>query len=203
MYAKFIKRFLDIIAALLGMLLLSPIFLAITLLLFITNGGKPFFLQDRPGKNERIFKIFKFKTMNDKVDENGELLPFHQRITPTGAFVRKYSLDEIPQLINVLIGDMSIVGPRPLLIQYLARYNDFQRKRHDVRPGITGWAQVNGRNAITWNEKFAYDVWYVEHMSFSLDMKILLYTIKKVVRSEGINASKDLDMPEFMGAENG
>src|SRR5690606_28127630 len=158
MYKNYLKRFLDFVAAFCGLVLLSPIFIIVMIGLYVANQGKPFFFQARPGKDERIFKIIKFKTMNDKKDANGNLLPDAERITPVGAFVRKTSLDEIPQLINVLKGDMSLVGPRPLLVQYLPLYNEKQKRRHEVRPGITGWAQVNGRNAISWQQKFDYDV---------------------------------------------
>jgi len=187
MYKSFFKRPFDFTAALLGLLLLSPLFLLVTVALWIANNGKPFFLQPRPGKNEKLFKVIKFRTMNERTDSKGSLLPDAKRLTKIGTFIRKISLDEIPQLINVLKGDMSLIGPRPLLIQYLPLYNDFQRRRHEVRPGITGWAQVNGRNAISWEQKFEYDVWYVDHISTLLDCKILLLTIKKVFMSEGIN----------------
>ncbi|MDD3701388.1 MAG: sugar transferase [Bacteroidales bacterium] len=187
MYKSFFKRPFDFTAALLGLLLLSPLFLLVTVALWIANNGKPFFLQPRPGKNEKLFKVIKFRTMNERTDSKGTLLPDAKRLTKIGTFIRKISLDEIPQLINVLKGDMSLIGPRPLLIQYLPLYNDFQRRRHEVRPGITGWAQVNGRNAISWEQKFEYDVWYVDHISTLLDCKILLLTIKKVFMSEGIN----------------
>lgn len=191
----------DILMALLGFIILSPIFLLVLILLVISNKGKPFFLQERPGKNEKIFKIIKFKTMNDKKDENGALLPPGERLTKLGLFLRKYSLDEIPQLLNVLKGDMSIIGPRPLLVRYLPRYNDFQKQRHHIKPGITGWAQVNGRNALSWEDKFKYDVHYVKNMSFTFDIKILLLTIKKVFISEGIYESERQITPDFMGTE--
>lgn len=201
-YTNFFKRILDFILALLGLLILSPIFVVTLIYLSISNKGKPFFFQKRPGKNEKPFNIIKFKTMNDNKDKHGELLPFEYRITKTGAFIRKYSLDEIPQLINVLKGDMSLIGPRPLLMQYLPLYNEQQKKRHNVKPGITGWAQVNGRNAITWKQKFELDIWYVEHLSFIVDLKILLLTIKKVVIKEGVNSDANLNMPTFMGTDN-
>ena len=201
-YQNYVKPVFDFFVALLGFMILSPIFVVISFFLFFANKGQPFFLQERPGKNERIFRIIKFKTMNDKKDVNGELLPFDQRITKVGAFIRKYSLDEIPQLLNVITGDMSIIGPRPLLMKYLPLYNDFQKRRHEVKPGITGWAQVNGRNAITWKEKFTLDIWYVDNISFSLDFRILLMTIKKVLVREGVNSQDNLNMPEFMGTEN-
>jgi undecaprenyl phosphate N,N'-diacetylbacillosamine 1-phosphate transferase len=202
MYAYFIKRILDFILSLIGCILLSPIFMTVTLVLLFTNKGKPFFLQPRPGKNEKIFKVIKFKSMTDTKDADGELLPFEERVTRFGDFIRTYSLDEIPQLINVLYGQMSIVGPRPLLVQYLPLYSKEQQKRHLVKPGITGWAQVKGRNSISWNKKFELDVWYVEHMSFLLDIKIILLTIKKVLFKEGVNSSENLNMSTFTGGPN-
>lgn len=200
-YKNIFKPIVDAIAAFIFILLLSPVFLFIFLLLSIANRGKPFFYQPRPGKDEKIFNIIKFKTMNDLVDEAGNLLPDDNRLTPVGRFVRKTSLDEIPQLINVIKGDMSLIGPRPLLVKYLPLYSEFQKRRHEVRPGITGWAQVNGRNAISWDEKFKYDVWYVDHQSLSLDVKIFLRTLKKVVKSEGISAQGQATTKPFMGSE--
>ena len=200
MYKNFIKRFLDFIVALLGLLILSPIFVFVAIGLYIANDGKPFFFQARPGLNEKIFKIIKFKTMNDKRDPQGNLLPDEDRLTPIGAFVRKTSLDEIPQLLNVLKGEMSLIGPRPLLPQYLSLYSDFQKRRNDVKPGITGWAQVNGRNAISWEKKFELDVWYVDHINFLLDMKIFFLTIKKVVVKEGISQEGEATMEMFKGS---
>ncbi|MFC5684435.1 sugar transferase [Flavobacterium sp. MAHUQ-51] len=199
MYQSFFKRVLDFVVALIGLIILSPIFLFVTICLFVANSGKPFFFQLRPGKNGKIFKIVKFKTMNDKKDAYGNLLSDAERLTTIGAFVRKTSLDEIPQLLNVLKGDMSLIGPRPLLVQYLHLYSDFQNRRHEVKPGITGWAQVNGRNAITWKKKFELDVWYVDHLSFILDLKILFKTILKVVKSEGINAADAATIEPFNG----
>lgn len=199
MYKSFFKRVFDFLAAFFGLVIISPIFLFSTVGLFFANGGKPFFFQLRPGKDGVIFRIIKFKTMNDKKDANGNLLSDAQRLTPIGSFVRKTSLDEIPQLFNVLMGDMSLIGPRPLLIHYLELYSDFQKRRHDVRPGITGWAQVNGRNAISWDKKFEYDVWYVDHISFLLDVKILLKTVLKVIKSEGINAADAATIEPFNG----
>src|SRR5690625_4268259 len=199
MYKNFFKRLIDFLAALFGLLLLSPVFIIVLIALTFANNGKPFFLQARPGKNEKIFKIIKFKSMNDKKDLEGKLLPDAQRLTSIGSFVRKTSLDEIPQLINVLKGDMSLIGPRPLLIQYLPLYNDFQKRRHEVRPGITGWAQVNGRNAISWPQKFEYDVWYVENCNFLLDIKILFLTIKKVFVREGISQEGEETMEVIKG----
>ena len=178
---------------------MSPIFLLATIGLFFANNGKPFFFQTRPGKNEKLFQIIKFKTMNDKKDAAGNLLSDAERLTPIGSFVRKTSLDEIPQLLNVLKGDMSLIGPRPLLIQYLPLYNSIQKKRHDIRPGITGWAQVNGRNAISWEQKFEYDVWYVENCTFLLDVKILLLTVKKVFKREGISQEGSATTDNFKG----
>ena len=199
MYKTFIKPFLDFILALIGFLLLSPVFIIVTIGLFFANQGKPFFFQLRPGKDGKIFKIIKFKTMNDKKDEHGNLLPDADRLTKVGSFVRKTSLDEIPQLLNVIKGDMSLIGPRPLLPSYLTLYNDFQRRRNEVKPGITGWAQVNGRNSISWEKKFEYDVWYVDHISFALDFKILWLTVLKVLKSEGINEQGQATSEEFKG----
>ena len=190
MYKGFFKRFFDFWIALLGLLCISPVFVTVALLLAITNRGKVFFIHQRPGKNEKIFQIIKFKSMTDDVDENGKLLPDAQRRTPIGSFIRKTSMDEIPQLINVLIGDMALIGPRPLLVQYLNSYTEEQKKRHKVRPGITGWAQVNGRNEISWAKKFELDIWYVENVSFLLDFKILFMTIKNVVMGKDNDAGK-------------
>lgn len=199
MYKNYIKRILDILVALVGLLILSPIFILVTIALYFANQGKPFFFQARPGKDERIFKIIKFKSMNDKKDANGNLLPDAERLTKVGNFVRKTSLDEIPQLINVLKGDMSLIGPRPLLVQYLPLYNEEQKRRHDVRPGITGWAQVNGRNAISWKQKFEYDVWYVDNINLLLDIKILFLTVKKVFVREGISQDGQATAEVFKG----
>ena len=199
MYKNFIKPVIDFVLALVGFLFLSPVFVMVTIGLFFANDGKPFFFQLRPGKDGKIFKIIKFKTMTDKKDENGNLLPDADRLTKIGSFVRKTSLDEIPQLLNVIKGDMALVGPRPLLPQYLELYNDFQRRRNEVKPGITGWAQVNGRNSISWEKKFEYDVWYVDNVSFLLDIKILIMTVLKVVKSEGINEQGQATSNEFKG----
>ena len=192
MYRHFFKRMLDIVFSLMGIIVLLPILTIITVILFFANEGKPFFFQCRPGRKEEIFTVIKFKTMNDRKDQNGNFLPDIARLTSIGKFLRKTSLDEIPQLINVIIGDMSLIGPRPLLIKYLPLYNDEQQRRHEIRPGITGWAQVNGRNAISWVEKLHLDVWYVDHVSFWLDTKIFLLTMKKVVLTEGINAKANI-----------
>lgn len=199
MYKNYFKRLFDFFAALFGLLLFSPIFIVVMIGLYVANQGKPFFFQARPGKNERIFKIIKFKTMNDKKDAQGNLLSDADRLTKIGSFVRKSSLDEIPQLINVLKGDMSLIGPRPLLPQYLPLYNENQKRRHQVRPGITGWAQVNGRNAISWKKKFELDVWYVDHISLTFDLKIFFLTIKKVVVREGISQEGQVTMEGFNG----
>ena len=199
MYKKNIKPALDFLIALIAFIVLSPIFVLVMVGLWFANDGKPFFYQLRPGKGERIVKISKFKTMNDRRDANGQLLPDAERLTKIGAFVRKTSLDEIPQLLNVLKGDMSVIGPRPLLPQYLPLYNETQKRRHEVKPGITGWAQVNGRNAISWERKFELDVWYVDHLSFVLDLKILLLTVKKVFIREGISQEGQATMEAFRG----
>ncbi|WP_421976497.1 sugar transferase [Roseivirga seohaensis] len=199
MYTRFFKRFIDFIGALIILLLASPILLVSSLLLFFANSGKIFFVQKRPGLNSEIFKIIKFKTMNDKRDSNCELLPDDKRLTKIGYWVRKLSIDELPQMINVLKGDMSLVGPRPLLVDYLALYSDEQNRRHDVRPGITGWAQVNGRNTLEWKNKFEYDVWYVDNCSFWLDIKILFLTVAKVFKTEGISSEKSVTMERFLG----
>lgn len=201
MYKIFFKRVLDVLISVLGLMLLSPFFIIVLLLLIINNNGKPFFFQKRPGKNERIFEVIKFKTMNDRKDTNGNFLPDSERLTKVGEFIRKTSLDEIPQLINVLKGDMSLIGPRPLLPDYLDLYNEDQKKRHNVKPGITGWAQVNGRNTISWVKKFEYDVWYVENQSFLLDLKIFFKTFLKVFKSEGINEQGQATTTPFLGNE--
>ncbi len=199
MYKAVFKPIFDFLAALFIFIFLSPVFILVTVGLYLANKGKPFFFQLRPGKDGEIFKIIKFKTMNDKKDASGNLLADSERLTEIGKFVRKTSLDEIPQLLNVIKGDMSLVGPRPLLPQYLELYNDFQRRRNDVKPGITGWAQVNGRNSISWEQKFEHDVWYVDHLSFGLDIKILFLTVKKVFISEGINEEGQATSEEFKG----
>ena len=201
MYKKKFKRFLDFTLSLIGFLLLSPLFIIIIILLFIVNKGKPFFVQQRPGRNEKIFEVIKFKTMNEKRDNDENLLSDTERLTKIGKLIRKTSLDEIPQLINVLKGNMSLVGPRPLLLEYLPLYNEVQRRRHEVRPGITGWAQVNGRNLLLFSKKFEYDVWYVDHLSFKLDLKIVFMTIQKVLSKkdvgEGAMEMNDVDDLNF------
>ena len=199
MYSRIIKRFFDLLAASLIVLLMLPILILVTILLLVSNKGKVFFVQDRPGIHEKIFRIIKFKTMNDKRDSDGNLLSDKERMTVIGEFIRKTSLDEFPQLLNVIKGEMSIVGPRPLLVQYLQHYNNSQKMRHKVKPGITGWAQVNGRNTISWAEKFNLDIYYVENQSFLLDFKILIKTILKVILSSDINVNHTNTMPLFTG----
>lgn len=200
MYNHFFKRVLDFISSLTGFLILLPLFLIITVVLYFVNEGKPFFLQSRPGKNEKIFSILKFKTMNDKKDAHGKLLPDPIRTTKAGRFIRKYSLDEIPQLINVIIGDMSVIGPRPLLKSYLGLYSKEQRQRHNVKPGITGWAQVNGRSALTWDQKFAFDLWYVKNISFKTDLIILIKTISKLFKGDGVSKKGEKTAGIFKGS---
>jgi undecaprenyl phosphate N,N'-diacetylbacillosamine 1-phosphate transferase len=199
MYNSIAKRFCDFSFALLGLIITSPILFLVACILLIVNQGSPFFIQTRPGKNDKPFRIVKFKTMNDAKDLSGNQLSDELRLTNAGAFIRKASLDELPQLWNVLKGDMSLVGPRPLLIEYLSLYNEEQKRRHDVRPGITGWAQVNGRNAISWKQKFEYDVWYVDNCSFALDMKILWMTVQKVFKREGISQEGQATVEKFNG----
>ena len=198
-YSKYLKILIDFIISLVTLILISPLFFMVMIMLFINNKGTPFFFQKRPGKNEKIFKVIKFKTMTDEKDNNGRLLPDKDRLTKLGSFVRKTSLDEIPQLINVLKGDMSLIGPRPLLPEYLNLYNKEQKKRHLVKPGITGLAQVNGRNNISWKKKFEYDVLYVENVSFFLDLKIVFKTISKVVKSEGVTKGTMATTEKFTG----
>ncbi len=199
MYRRIFKPFVDFFIALISLIILSPLFLLVAVLLTLANKGNPFFFQQRPGRNEKIFKIVKFRTMTNTRDKNGRLLPDAERLTKIGKLVRKTSLDEIPQLINVIKGEMSLIGPRPLLPEYLPLYNDWQKKRHEVRPGITGWAQVNGRNSLDWNKKFEMDVWYVNNVNFPLDLKILFKTIEKVIKSEGINSAGQVTTENFKG----
>lgn len=199
MYTLFIKRLFDFSIAFIAFLLISPLLIVVLVILLIVNRGTPFFFQKRPGKNEKIFTIIKFKTMNNKLDDKGELLPDLERLTRVGKFIRKTSLDELPQLVNVILGDMSMVGPRPLLPEYLPLYDEIQKTRHNVRPGITGWAQVNGRNAISWNQKFEYDIFYVDNLGFLLDCKIILKTIKKVFLRSDINKKDEATMSRFKG----
>ncbi len=200
MYRKYIKRLLDFVFSLLALLLLSPFLLIVTLWLHFANkGAGAFFSQERPGKDEKIFRLYKFKSMTDERDADGNLLPDAQRLTPIGRFIRKTSIDELPQLWNVLKGDMSFIGPRPLLKKYLPLYSVEQSRRHIVRPGITGWAQINGRNAIGWNQKFRYDVWYVDHISLLLDAKIFFTTIMNVLKRCNISSQTSVTMEEFTG----
>lgn len=200
MYRKYFKRIIDFFLSLLALICLSPILIIVTIWLHFANkGAGAFFLQERPGKDAKIFKIIKFKTMTDERDANGNLLPDADRLTKVGKFVRSTSIDELPQLINVLKGDMALIGPRPLLIKYLPLYSEEQARRHLVRPGITGWAQCHGRNSISWTEKFKLDVWYVDHCTLKTDLNVFLKTIKKVVRRDGINQDGDATMEAFTG----
>jgi undecaprenyl phosphate N,N'-diacetylbacillosamine 1-phosphate transferase len=199
MYKKYFKRLIDLILSALALIILSPLLVFISLLLLIANRGTPFFIHPRPGLHEKTIHVIKFKSMNDRRDAEGNLLPDVQRLTPVGRIIRQLSLDELPQLINVLKGDMSLIGPRPLLHKYLPLYSADQRRRHDVRPGITGWAQINGRNSISWAEKFRHDLYYVDNFSFAMDMKILWLTILKVLKREGVNQSVARPMQPFTG----
>ncbi len=201
MYRIVFKRLIDLVIAGIAFILAFPFFLLTAIVLYFLNAGKPFFFQVRPGKYGQLFTVIKFKTMNDKKDAKGVLLPDAERLTTFGKWVRKTSMDEIPQLLNVIKGDMSLIGPRPLLVEYLPLYNTSQTKRHDVRPGITGWAQVNGRNAISWERKFELDVWYVEHLSWQLDLKIVFLTVFKVFKSEGISSETSATMEKFTGSK--
>lgn len=199
MYKTVFKPFLDFLISLIILIVLSPLFLMITIVLIFYYKGNPFFTQERPGKNEKIFKIIKYKTMDDKKDSNGNFLTDSERLNSIGYYLRKYSLDELPQLINVLKRDMSLIGPRPLLVEYLAFYDETQKCRHNVRPGITGWAQVNGRNAISWEKKFEYDIFYVNNLSIMLDIKIVKLTILKIIKKEGINQNGKVNDVPFRG----
>lgn len=197
--SKFFKRLFDIIASASGLIFFSPVFLILIYLIRKNLGEPVFFTQERPGKDGKPFKMIKFRSMRDAVDKDGNPLPDSERLTPFGKKLRATSLDELPELWNVLKGEMSLVGPRPLLMSYLPLYNEFQNRRHEMRPGVTGWAQVNGRNALSWDEKFAHDIWYIDHYSFWLDMKILFLTVKKVFIKEGISAEGEATMPYFTG----
>lgn len=199
MYRKYIKRLLDIIISLCGIIVLSPIYLILGILVKKKLGSPVIFKQERPGRNEKIFHLYKFRSMTDEKDAEGNLLPDEVRLTSFGKKLRSTSLDELPELFNILKGDMSLIGPRPLLVRYLPRYNEFQRHRHDVRPGLTGLAQVNGRNAITWEKKFEYDVEYVNKLSFALDARIFMDTVRAVLKREGISSETSATMEEFMG----
>ena len=198
-YRHFFKRFLDIILSLLALIVLSPLLVVLAILVRIKLGKPILFSQKRPGKDEKIFTLYKFRTMTDKKDSEGNLLPDGERLPSFGKFLRSTSLDELPELFNILRGDMSIVGPRPLLVQYLSRYSEEQKRRHEIRPGFTGWAQVNGRNAISWEEKFSYDVWYVDNLTLWLDVKIILRTLMVVCKRSGINSGTSETMEEFVG----
>ena len=200
MYRHFLKRGIDLLVSVFLLMVLSPLLLSIMVLLPLTTGQSPFFCQTRPGKNGKLFRLVKFKTMHDGRNSAGELLPDAERFTGMGKLLRKTSLDELPQLFNVLKGEMSLVGPRPLLVEYLPLYSTFQARRHEVLPGITGWAQVNGRNAISWEQKFIYDVWYVDHISWATDIRILCLTVWKVIRREGVNARHTIPMEKFTGS---
>ena len=200
MYAKYIKRILDILLSGCALLVLTPVLPVLTVLGAIMMKGNPFFTQLRPGKDEKIFRLIKFRSMTCETDKQGNLLPDEQRLNGYGKFLRSTSLDELPELMNIFVGQMSIVGPRPLLVKYLPRYNQEQKRRHDVLPGLTGYAQVNGRNAISWEEKFCLDVWYVDHLSFWLDVKIILQTVGKIFKREGISSESSATMEEFMGS---
>lgn len=199
MYAKYFKRGIDFILSLCALIVLSPILLVLIILGTVFMGGNPFFTQKRPGKDEKIFKLIKFRTMSNKKDKDGNLLPDELRLNKYGRFLRASSLDELPELINILKGDMAIIGPRPLLVRYLDRYNEEQRHRHDVRPGLTGYAQAHGRNAVSWEDKFAMDVWYTTHITFVGDIKIIIDTVKSVLKHEGISSETSATMEEFMG----
>jgi len=199
LYRLFFKQIFDFLIALIGLLILAPLIGILIVVLMVVNDGKPFFLQPRPGKNERLFKIIKFKTMKDIHPSTNHEVHSLNRVTKVGAFIRKYSLDEILQLVNVIKGDMSLIGPRPLLVEYLPLYNESQKKRHHVKPGMTGWAQVKGRNAISWSQKFEYDLWYVNNLSFKLDIKIFFLTILKIFQTDGVNTNQNMTMPPFTG----
>lgn len=201
MYKNCIKRGLDILLSLCGIIVLSPVLIILAVLVRLKLGTPVLFKQERPGKDEKIFTLCKFRTMTDARDEKGELLPDEVRLTKFGKLLRATSLDELPELFNILKGDMSVIGPRPLLVRYLPRYNAFQRRRHEVRPGLTGLAQINGRNALTWEEKFAYDIRYVENLTFAMDVRIFAGTIRAVLKREGINSETGATMEEFMGSE--
>lgn len=198
-YSKYIKRLLDIICSLLALTVFSPLFLVLMLVGAVKMKGNPFFTQERPGYKEKIFKLIKFRTMTNEKDENGNLLPDEVRLNKYGKFLRSTSLDELPEAINIFIGNMSVIGPRPLLVRYLPLYSEEQHRRHDVKPGLSGWAQVNGRNTVSWEDKFRMDVWYSEHVSLSLDVKIVLMTIGKFIKREGISSETSATMEEFKG----
>ena len=201
-YAKYVKRYLDVFLSLMALIVLSPVFLFLIVIGTVKMKGNPFFVQKRPGKDEQIFHLIKFRTMTNKKEKNGELLPDEMRLTAYGKFLRSTSLDELPELLNILKGDMAIIGPRPLLVKYLPLYNSYQKHRHDVRPGLTGYAQVHGRNQVSWEKKFEMDVWYVQHISFWVDLKILLDTVGSVLKREGISSETSVTMEEFKGTSD-
>lgn len=203
MYARFFKRLIDMILSLCAVIVLSPLLLVLIVLGMIFMGGNPFFYQERPGKDEKIFRLIKFRSMDNRKDENGDLLPDDVRLNKYGRFLRASSLDELPELFNILKGDMAIIGPRPLLVKYLERYNEEQHHRHDVRPGLTGYAQAHGRNAVSWEDKFAMDVWYTKHITLAGDIKIIWDTVMTVVKREGISSETSVTMEEFMGTPDG
>lgn len=200
LYRRYFKRLFDLIFSFILLVVTSPIIIIFSIILFFANKGKVFFIQPRPGRDENVFFIIKFMTMNERKNATGELLPDNERITKIGIFIRKNSIDELPQLINVLKGDLSLIGPRPLLVEYLPFYNNFQRRRHEVRPGITGWAQINGRNALTWEDKFKFDVYYVENVSLFLDLKILILTLLNLVKKSNIYTAEGNTMEKFNGS---
>lgn len=203
MYAKYFKRMLDFLLSLSGIIILSPLLIILTVLGTFFMRENPFFFQERPGKGEKVFKLVKFRSMDNRKDKNGKLLPDDVRLNKYGKFLRSTSLDELPEIINILKGDMAIIGPRPLLVKYLPRYNEEQRHRHDVRPGLTGYAQAHGRNGVSWEDKFAMDVWYTKHITFCGDVKIIIDTVKTVLTHEGINSETSATMEEFMGTPEG
>lgn len=202
MYARCFKRVIDFLLSLIAIVLLSPVLLILTIVGAVKMKGNPFFTQERPGYREKIFRLIKFRSMTNEKDKNGELLPDEVRLIPYGKFLRSTSLDELPELFNILVGQMAIIGPRPLLVRYLPRYTPEQHRRHEVRPGLTGYAQAHGRNALTWEEKFKLDIWYVDHLSFKVDVGIFFDTIGSVIRHEGINSESSATMEEFWGTEN-
>ena len=203
MYAKYVKRLIDFSLSLIALIILSPFLVLLIILGTVFMRGNPFFTQERPGKNEKLFKLIKFRTMDNRKDEKGNLLPDEVRLNKYGRFLRASSLDELPELVNILKGDMSIIGPRPLLVTYLPRYNEFQQHRHDVRPGLTGYAQAHGRNAVSWEDKFAMDVWYTKHITFMEDIKIIFATVNTVLKHEGISSASSATMEEFKGTSEG
>lgn len=203
MYAKCFKRVIDFSLSLSALIILSPLLVVLILLGAVFMGGNPFFTQERPGRNEKIFKLIKFRTMDNRKGKDGKLLPDEIRLNKYGRFLRASSLDELPELANIVKGDMSLIGPRPLLVEYLPRYNEFQHHRHDVRPGLTGYAQAHGRNSVTWEDKFAMDVWYTKHITFREDIKIIFATITTVLKREGISSESSVTMEEFKGTPKG